>query len=133
MVQRTQTKDTSVSNTVKILYTVGIGANLLITVAHISYTFIAYKTIDEPALWFFSGAVAVIFDAALNFLCLKEYTRFNYVTTIIVDLALFIFCVILAIVVLEVYTIFVAAILFFYTTVLCYIHNKTNAKKVCFG
>ena len=127
MVQNTKAKAGSIINKVKIFYAMGIGANLLVSVVHIAYAFAAYTKIDEQAQWFFSGALAVIFNAALNLLYLREGTKLIYVTGMIVNLALLIFTILLAFIVAGAHTICVATIVF-YTTVLCYCHNRQMRK-----
>src|SRR5688572_14451551 len=104
MVQR---KNSTVGSTTKVkkMYTVGIVATLLVSLGHIAYTFAAYRAIDEPALWFFSGALAVLFAVALNVLCLRECTNLNYVITMTANLALLLFSFVLVIVIKEVQTV----------------------------
>lgn len=123
MVQDTKGNNGGVSFNVRTMYAVGIAGNVLISIAHIAYAFTAYKTIDEPALWFFSGAITVIFNAALNYVCFEDLTKFNFVTCMVSNVALVIFTVALTIVVKEAHTICVATIIS-YTTILCYKYNK---------
>lgn len=128
MAQHTKALVESAINKTKILYSVGIGANLFISVGHIAYTFVAYDMLDEPALWFFSGALATIFNAALNFLCLRECTKLNHVIAMTVNVALLVFSVVLVIVIRETQTVCFAV------TVACtaafgYYHNRHMLKR----
>jgi hypothetical protein len=112
----------SITTKVKKMYAVGIAATLLVSVGHIAYTFAAYRAIDEPALWFFSGALAVLFNGALNVLCLRECTKLNHVIAMTANLTLLLFSLVLVIVIKEVQTVGFAVVTS-YTTVLCYYHK----------
>src|SRR5687767_14423985 len=101
MVQRRKVIEGSVNNYFKVLYAVGVGGNFFVAVAHIVYAIVMYDTVDESALWFVSGALAFIFNGVLNLLCLRECTRLNYITGMIANIALLVFCVVLAIIVRE--------------------------------
>lgn len=127
MVQHTKSDHDANLYKVRTLYAVGIAGNLLISLAHIAYAFAAYKTIDEPALWFFSGALAVMFNAALNFACIRDCTNVNFVICMAANAALVIFIVVLTIVTKEAHTVFVAIIIGC-TTVVCYAYNRQMRK-----
>jgi hypothetical protein len=123
MQQSLKTNNRASTNSVTVFYAIGIIGNLLISLVHIAYAVATFETVDEPALWFFSGALSVIFNAALNLLCFKEYTKRNYLTSMAANVSLFIFIVVLCFVVREAQTISIAIVMF-YTTALCYLHGR---------
>ena len=112
----------------KMLYSFAIGANMIIAIGHIGYAFVEYDNLNEPALWFFSAALAIIFNAGLNILCLSEYRRLTHIIAMIANLALLIFSVVLAIVITEIQTVCFAVVVL-YTVVVCYSHNKRMRQK----
>lgn len=111
------------TNNISRFYFLGIGTNVLISLVHGAYAFAAFNTINEPALWFFSGALAVFFNAALNLLCCREYTKRSYITSMTANISLLVFMVFLSFTVREVH-IACIAIIILYTTVFCYLHNR---------
>ena len=115
-------------NKCKMLYSFAIGANMIFAIGHIGYAFVEYDNINETALWFFSGALAVIFNTGLNTLCVREYSRLTHVIAMIANLALLSFSVVLAIVVTEIQTV-CFAFLVLYTVIVCYIHNIRKPQK----
>jgi hypothetical protein len=122
MVQGTKARDGSSIKKFKIFYLMGIGLNLIFSIGHVGYAFIEYDRLDESALWFFSGALAVLFNTGLNTLCLRECSKLNHLITMIANLTLLIFSIVLAIVVTEIQTVCFAVVVL-YTSIVCYTHN----------
>ncbi|MCF0040412.1 hypothetical protein [Dyadobacter fanqingshengii] len=113
----------SAINKPKTFYTIGIGLTLLFGLGHIAYAFVEYEMLDEQALWFFSGALAVLFNAGLNLLYFYECSRLNFMVAMSANFALLVFSLLLVFVIQETQT-FGFAVVVIYTTVLCYIHNR---------
>jgi hypothetical protein len=128
MVQGVKTIDGSSIKKFKIFYVIGIGLNLIFSIGHFGYAFMEYDTLDESALWFFSGGLAFLFNTGLNTLCLLECNKLNHIITMIANLALLIFSIVLAIVVTEIQTVcFVFVVL--YTSMVCYNHSIRMLQK----
>jgi hypothetical protein len=75
------------------LYLIGIAATLIVSLAHIAFTFVEYEKLDEQALWFFCGSLAIIFNSGLNITCLLECTKLNHAITMLANMALLIFSI----------------------------------------
>lgn len=111
-------------NKLKKLYTTGIILTLIFGLGHIAYTFLEYKKLNEPALWFFVGALATLYNAGLNFINLELDKRLTYLIAVSSNAALTAFCIVLAIVSPEVQTISITLIIF-YITIISIIYAKT--------
>jgi hypothetical protein len=122
MVQGAKAMDGSSIKKFKIFYGMGIGLSLIFGIGHVGYAFIEYDRLDESALWFFSGALAVLFNTGLNTLCLRECNKLNYSITMVANVALLVFSIVLAVEVTEIQTV-CFAIVVLYTSIVCYTHN----------
>jgi hypothetical protein len=107
----------------RILYLIGIAATLIVSLAHIAYTFVEYEKLDEQALWFFCGGLAVIFNSGLNITCLLECTKLNYAITMVANIALLIFGIMTVFVIAEAQTLCFAAVAA-YTTAISYVYYR---------
>lgn len=107
----------------KPFYAAGIASTLIFGFGHLAYAFFQYKRLDEQALWFSSGGLAVLFNAGLNMLCLYECTRLNYTVAMIANYVLALFSI--SLVIEETQTIFFSLVVF-YTTVTCYANNRNT-------
>jgi len=110
-------------NNSKRLYSIAIWSNMIFGIGHVAYTFFYFDVLNEPALWFFSGALAVIFNIGLNFLCLRECNELNYAIAMIANVTLVLFSIVLAIVVTAPETVGFAAVVF-YMCVVCYNYKR---------
>lgn len=97
------------------LYKFGIILVFLVAAAHIGYTFYAYRTLEEPALWFFSGAIVMLLNAVLNYINLKISHLLIFRLCLTANLGVSLFCCILGWLVPEGQTLAVAVILPFTT------------------
>jgi uncharacterized membrane protein YjjP (DUF1212 family) len=97
------------------LYKFGIILVFLVALAHIGYTFYAFKTLEEPALWFFSGALVMLLTVMLNYINLKISHQLIFRLCLTANLGASLFCWVLGWPVPEGQTLAVAVVLPFST------------------
>jgi hypothetical protein len=95
-----------------LLYFTGIVANVLFGIGHGVYSFFYFNTLNEPALWFFSTALATIFNVGLNYLCMRECGELHYAIAVNANITLVLFSTVLTIVVTAPQTIGFAVVVF---------------------
>lgn len=93
------------------LYIAGIAVSIFFGIAHIIYAFFEFERLDEPALWFFSGALTLFFNAGLNVIHLNVASTLIYRVTLIANVVLAAFCILLAIVSAQIQTLILAFLL----------------------
>lgn len=80
----------------EILYNIAIVGTLLLGLMHSTLTFKTYKKDDQNAYWFFSAGLALIVTAILNYINLKTQSEISLKLTLIANLLVFLFSVVLS-------------------------------------
>ncbi|KAA0993304.1 hypothetical protein [Dyadobacter aurulentus] len=85
----------------KRLYKYSIISQMVFAIGHIIYTPIAHASLNEPAVWFFSGALTLLLSGFLNYMNLVIPDRILYRVTALANFLLVLFTSVLAFVVPE--------------------------------
>lgn len=105
MTKVTRDEGESVSLKSKTFYKIAIWISAIFGIGHAGYTFIEYTALEEPALWFFSGALAILFNTGLNIIYATESSKRYFVITLLSNSILLTFSFVLAVVITEPQTI----------------------------
>lgn len=105
----------SASQTSGKMYATGIVMMSVFGLGHVVFAFILFQQINEPALWFFSAALTMLFGTAINFIHLKVSDPAIFTITVISNILLSAFSIVLALVIKEAQTIALSCVMIYVT------------------
>lgn len=114
----------------KFLYKTTIILILIFGIGHVGYTFLEHKVLNEPALWFFSAALGLLFNAGINYINLQVNNIITYRIALAANICLTLFTTVLAAIVPAVTTIGVALASVFITISCLIVKNTESATSI---
>lgn len=114
----------------KFLYKTAIILILIFGIGHVGYTFLEHKVLNEPAFWFFSAALGLLFNAGINYLNLQINNIITYRIALAANICLTLFTTVLAAIVPAVTTIGVALVSVFITISCLIVKNTESATSI---